>query len=772
TQKLELTAPLDVVMVRGISQFAEQEIESAKARRDQRWERVYTSPEAYSASVAKQRELLRTIIGAVDDRVDARMLFEVDPGTAQELSRLVAVPVTWTVLEGVTSEGLLVLPVDEPRAAAIVLPDCAWKPRQMVEQGQDGAGPVPLAAQLAAQGCLVLVPSLISRDHRFSGNPEIRMTNIPHREFVYRMAFEMGRHIIGYEVQKILAAIDYLNKQHASLPVAVCGAGEGGLLAMYAAAIDERIDACLVSGYFQERERLWQEPIDRNVWNLLKTFGDADIASLIAPRRLIIEACGVPEVDIPTQDRQLAPQVAAPGRIETAPLDSVRSEYARAAVHFDKLGYSDQVQLVVSQQGSGPAFSSEARDALTSSIGLSKGRSETEPEIALAITPDATAREKRQLDELVRFTQRLLHSSDKVRDKRWASADRSSVEGWSKSAAEFRAMVHEQMIGMLSQPNVPPNPRTRKVLETPTHVGYEVVLDVYPETVPPQSTNWEESPSVIAGGILLLPKDVKEGERRPVVVFQHGLEGTPMDTVTTDETSRAWQAYKGVSTQLVNRGFIVYAPQNPYRGEDAFRVIQRKSNPIGRSLFSYIIEQHRQTLRWLATLPWVDADRIAFYGLSYGGKTAVRVPPMLPPTKTISANSESQSADPGYCLSICSADYNEWIRKNVSNEDRFSYVFTREYEMYEWNMGHLAGYAELATLMAPRPFMVERGHNDGVAPDEWVAWEFAKVRRHYDQLGIGDRTEIEFFDGPHTIHGDGTFAFLQRHLNWPLNHQN
>jgi hypothetical protein len=82
-------------------------------------------------------------------------------------------------------------------------------------------------------------------------------------------------------------------------------------------------------------------------------------------------------------------------------------------------------------------------------------------------------------------------------------------------------------------------------------------------------------------------------------------------------------------------------------------------------------------------------------------------------------------------------------------------------------MGHVANYAELAYLMTPRPFMVERGHNDGVAPDEWVAWEYAKVRRHYDKLGLGDKTEIEFFNGPHTINGQGAYRFLHRHLNWP-----
>jgi hypothetical protein len=142
---------------------------------------------------------------------------------------------------------------------------------------------------------------------------------------------------------------------------------------------------------------------------------------------------------------------------------------------------------------------------------------------------------------------------------------------------------------------------------------------------------------------------------------------------------------------------------------------------------------------------------MAFYGLSYGGKTAMRVPAVLP----------------RYCLSICSGDFNEWTWKNASVDFRGSYMFTGEYEMPEFNMGHTIVYAEMAALIAPRPFMVERGHDDGVGIDEWVAYEYAKVRRLYDKLGIGDRTEIEFFNGGHEINGKGTFAFLQRHLGWP-----
>ena len=61
------------------------------------------------------------------------------------------------------------------------------------------------ARRLAENGCEVLVPVLIDREDTWSGIPGVRMTNQPHREWIYRMSYEVGRHIIGYEVQKVLA---------------------------------------------------------------------------------------------------------------------------------------------------------------------------------------------------------------------------------------------------------------------------------------------------------------------------------------------------------------------------------------------------------------------------------------------------------------------------------------------------------------------------------------------------------------------------------------
>jgi hypothetical protein len=349
----------------------------------------------------------------------------------------------------------------------------------------------------------------------------------------------------------------------------------------------------------------------------------------------------------------------------------------------------------------------------------------------------AEERQKRQFDQLVDFTQRLVRQSDNTRRAFWAKADRKprSADAWEKTTPQYRDYLAKEVIGQFDEPLLPLNPKSRLIYEQPTYRAYEVTLDVFPD--------------VFAYGWLLLPKDLKPEERRPVVVCQHGLEGRPSDVADPKLDNPAYHRY---ACCLAEEGFIVFAPQNPYIFKDRFRTLQRKANPLGKSLYSIITPQHRQIVAWLASLPNVDPRRIGFYGLSYGGKTAMRVPALVE----------------GYCLSICSADFNEWIWKNTSVTSPYSYLGTGEYEMVEFDLGNTFNYAEMAALIAPRPFMVERGHRDGVAPDEWVAYEFAKVRLLYADLRIPDRTTIEFFDGPHTIHGVGTFEFLHKHLNWPV----
>jgi len=752
TEPLQLEIPLDVEMVAGIDRFALKEIEAFKAQRSGKWKLDVSSRAAYEQSLSPYRTRFREIIGAVNPPVSGRGIEDLSAigvqgdlaagarvATAGEAYSII--PVRWQVLQNVTAQGVMLKPNREQWLGLVVaLPDATWSPEEFC--GADPAKPEASALPrwLAEQGILVLIPTLISRDDTWSGNPDIAMTNQSHREWIYRQSFELGRHVIGYEVEKVLAAVEQLDQLRRSkgrnLPIGVCGVGDGGLLSLYSAAIDPRIESTLVCGYFQQRENVWQEPIDRNVFSLLTLFGDAELAGMIAPRSLTIEACRVPEVVTPAPVKPGRRGGAAPGMIQTAQLESVQNEFARAAELFAKIDASGNLNLVVSgENGTGPAGTIAAGSRFLAGMGIIPTDSNNTQRLAPAELVDGEARQQEQVRELSDYSQTLLKLCSKTRDKRWSGAIHQSLADWEKNVPALRDAIWDELIGRIPDPPDSWNPRSRRVFDEQEYLGYEVVLDVLPD--------------VVAGGILLLPKDLKEGEKRPVVVCQHGLESVPMDTINA-EGETGYPSYKSFAVQLVKRGLIVYCPQNPYRGGDRFRTLQRKSNPVGRSLFSYILPQHRTTLRWLATLPNVDAERVAFYGLSYGGKTAVRVPTLLPE----------------YRLSICSADYNEWIYKTTTIHETSSYMFTGEYEIFEWNMGNIANYAELSYLMAPRPFMVERGHHDGVALDEWTAWEYAKVRRFYTELGIPDQTEIEFFNGPHTIHGQGTFDFLHRHLQW------
>jgi cephalosporin-C deacetylase-like acetyl esterase len=509
----------------------------------------------------------------------------------------------------------------------------------------------------------------------------------------------------------------------------VGGWGDGGLLGLYAAALDTRIDGALVSGYFGSRQQLWEEPIDRNVFGLLDQFGDAELAALVAPRGLVVEAAKGPEVVLPGQG-------GAPARLVTPAFTEVRAEVARGEAMVAGLRPRQQWRVTGATHGQPAApYSSATLNVWLEELGVVPDPALIgELPTPVGPVPDATSRRLRQVREIDQHTQRQLTESPYVRGEFMRDLDTFSLERYVASSEPYRARFAEDTIGRFDQPLLAPNARSRLAYDTPAFRGYEVTLEVFPD--------------LFAYGILLLPRDLGPGERRPVVVCQHGLEGRPQDVISGEVP-----AYRDFAARLAERGFITFAPQNLYIFGDRFRTLQRKANPLGKSLFSLIVPQHQQIVNWLKSLPCVDPGRIAFYGLSYGGKTAMRVPALVT----------------DYCLSICSADFNEWVWKNASTRSPYSYVFTGEYEIFEWDLGSTFNYAEMAALIAPRPFMVERGHFDGVAPDETVAYEFARVRHLYQaRLGIGDRCEIEWFVGPHTINGQGTFDFLHRHLRWPV----
>lgn len=738
TQALDWTGDIASNLVAGVDRFLLRKLDESVPARAAHWHRDPQSAESWDASVLTNRQYLAQRLGLRDLRSTSPIEF-LGPWPISNPARGAITHIRWPAFGDVHGDGLVLTPqpihsaeelkqaIQAAPAIVIAIPDADQTPLALAGLTDEQPIAPSWARRLADSGCVVVIPTLINRQRGGTLAPDgKRGAALSNREFLYRSAFVLGRTVLGYEVQKVLALVDRIRESTASKPVGVFGYGEGGFIALATAALDTRISAAVVSGYFEPREHLWEQPIERNLFGWLVQAGDAELASLVAPRRLVIEAAAGPEVEVK------AGSEAAPGILRTPAWPAVQREFARAQALIKPLHAPDRLLLVGDQEGHGPAGSEAALQPFLAALA---------PTLKLAPPPEAGPRSaadwrsihQEQLHELDRHNQQLLLESPYVRQQFMAKLDTSSLDAYRPSAAPYREFFAREVVGEFSDPLLPPQPRSRLILDQPKWRGYEVVLDVWPE--------------VFAYGVLLVPKDLREDEKRPVVVCQHGLEGRPLDTIQGDH----W-AYHDFAARLAERGFITFAPQNLYLFGDRFRTLQRKANPLGKTLFSMIVPQHRQITGWLKTLPFVDPARIAFYGLSYGGKTAMRVPSLVE----------------DYCLSICSADFNEWVWKNASTRSPYSYVWMGEYEIFEWDLGSTFNYAEMAALIAPRPFMVERGHSDGVAPDETVGYEFAKVQHLYAaKLKIPERCEIEWFAGPHTINGRGTFAFLHRHLRWP-----
>ncbi len=127
------------------------------------------------------------------------------------------------------------------------------------------------------------------------------------RDLLHKKALLTSRTLMGLEVAKIRRAVDYL----VTLPevdpqrIGIYGLSKGGHYTLYTAGLEKRLRAVVVSGWFNERTKKLTNPkseatptpfltrIHRSEYylpDLLDRFGDAELAWMIAPRPLMIEA--------------------------------------------------------------------------------------------------------------------------------------------------------------------------------------------------------------------------------------------------------------------------------------------------------------------------------------------------------------------------------------------------------------------------------------------------------------------------------------------------
>lgn len=108
-------------------------------------------------------------------------------------------------------------------------------------------------------------------------------------------AMLLGKTVIGMRVWDVMRAIDYLEtrKEVKTSSIGVMGISGGGMTSLFSSALDERVKAVVVSGYlntFKDSILSIYHCECNYIPGILKYAEMYDIASLIAPRALLVES--------------------------------------------------------------------------------------------------------------------------------------------------------------------------------------------------------------------------------------------------------------------------------------------------------------------------------------------------------------------------------------------------------------------------------------------------------------------------------------------------
>lgn len=311
--------------------------------------------------------------------------------------------------------------------------------------------------------------------------------------------------------------------------------------------------------------------------------------------------------------------------------------------------------------------------------------------------------------------------ADRVRDAwHW---DTSSPQAYADSVADNR----EEWRRLI-------NPPTFQVLGPARDVATEVPNGTWLEI--------DVHEHLKADGILVVP----EGATK-LVVFQHGLGSTPERVFGMGKPG----AYHAVGQRLVDAGYAVLAPRNLYLVEprnDAESMAQM----VGTTVVGVELARVRVLLDEIAKRhPQLDPDNIAMTGLSWGGLATQYWTPL----------------EPRFAVAATIGFYNDRLLKMAADatDPKFgSFLKRAEHHAYYWNQLGIFGDTELASLVCPRPFLVQHGQRDPIGWAPAIAEEFERSRRFWDELGVGDRAEIHIFDGGHEVDTEQLVRWLGRHF--------
>ncbi|HIT74509.1 MAG TPA: hypothetical protein IAA98_02895 [Candidatus Avipropionibacterium avicola] len=322
------------------------------------------------------------------------------------------------------------------------------------------------------------------------------------------------------------------------------------------------------------------------------------------------------------------------------------------------------------------------------------------------------------------FTAEIVDGYAARRDRAW-SWDHTGEAAYLASVAERRA----EWAALLNPPHLTPLDEVR----------------VSAAQVP--GGHWLEVPvhsHLSAEGVLVVP----EGARR-LIVMQHGLGSWPERVFGIPDANNG---NRGLGADLVRRGYAVLAPLN-LSMVDLRNRAQDLARLAGTTMEGLELARCRLLLDAVADLhPEVDTGAAALIGVSWGGMAAQFWTPL----------------EDRFVAAASVAFFNDRLRKMVVEDPEHYGTFAARGEHHAFLPNHLGVFAdaELASLICPRPFLVQHGHHDPIGWSPQIEAEFTRTRRHWDELGVGDRVELHIHDGGHEVDKDNLLAWVDR--NFPV----
>jgi dienelactone hydrolase len=274
---------------------------------------------------------------------------------------------------------------------------------------------------------------------------------------------------------------------------------------------------------------------------------------------------------------------------------------------------------------------------------------------------------------------------------------------------------------------------------------------------------YASSPGVEVPAFLLLPQNLKKGQKRPALLAAHGHGNGKADICGLSAKSKGQAAWVkelnyGYALEAVRRGYMVLAPdwapfgeRRPYaewarEGRDACDIVDLCLQYFGRTLLAGNVWDGMRGLDFLSGHPAVDASRLGVLGLSYGGTMASH---LLVNDQRLKAGVVS-----GYLSTVAGDVFNDRGKGNTCGAQAVPGLLKH------------GDIPEMLGLAAPKPILFEMGLKETCFHYPDMAKGFERVRSMYTAAGASDRLEKDVFDGDHRWNGKRAWDFLGKWLSW------